>query len=437
MRERPDQPKRICLVTSGHLATNPRLVKEADALSRAGYAVRVVACKFLAWADTADAEFGERPWWPVTWVRFGALASRLQWERMRIRKKGSCALVAYLGFQPALAKRALHYVVPELARAATAEPADLYVAHNLAALPAAARAAAQHGAKLGFDAEDFHRGELPETETHTLSAALTRWTENRYIPVCDYVTAASDGIAEAYEAALGISRPTTILNVFPLTDLDAAVMAADLAEEKAPGTRTLYWFSQTIGPNRGLETALEALPLLDETVHLALRGSWASGYKAAFTTRAEALGVRHRVRALPPAPPGELIVRTAQHDVGLALELPETRNRDICISNKLFTYLLAGVPVVASATAGQRALCDTVPVATRVIPHEDPRGLALAAIGFLDDGAARSAARAEAVQAARLRWNWEIESRRLVSLISDVLRHRVHSAQGMRQTEAV
>ena len=35
--------ERICLVSPGHLSSNPRLVKEADALHEAGYAVRVVA----------------------------------------------------------------------------------------------------------------------------------------------------------------------------------------------------------------------------------------------------------------------------------------------------------------------------------------------------------------------------------------------------------
>ena len=39
---------RICLVTPGQPSTNPRLVKEADALCEAGYDVQVVACKYQA-----------------------------------------------------------------------------------------------------------------------------------------------------------------------------------------------------------------------------------------------------------------------------------------------------------------------------------------------------------------------------------------------------
>ena len=35
--------KKICLVSPGHVASNPRLVKEANSLLQAGYDVRVVA----------------------------------------------------------------------------------------------------------------------------------------------------------------------------------------------------------------------------------------------------------------------------------------------------------------------------------------------------------------------------------------------------------
>ena len=43
------------------------------------------------------------------------------------------------------------------------------------------------------------------------------------------------------------------------------------------------------------------------------------------------------------------MVRLAsQYDLGLAAEIGETPNRNISLTNKLFTYLLAGVPILAS-----------------------------------------------------------------------------------------
>src|SRR5690242_19813042 len=79
--------KRICLVSPQHLASNPRLVKEADALHEAGIAVRVIA---------GDATPGVRPLddtslaqapWPVFKVGLGArplhLARRFRQELAR------------------------------------------------------------------------------------------------------------------------------------------------------------------------------------------------------------------------------------------------------------------------------------------------------------------------------------------------------------------
>lgn len=407
-------PPRICLVTTGHPATNPRLVKEADALSEAGYDVRVVACKFVAWADRADAEFAGRPW-RVVWVRFGEMAPRRTHAMMRMRRRLAQRLVELVGFPRSLAERALHYMVPELTRKAAGEPADLFIAHNLAALPAAAAAARRHGAKLGFDAEDLHRGEFEAEQG--IEYALTCWAEEKYIPNCDYVTAASEGIAAAYSDILGIPTPVTIDNVFPLADREANVPPEALREEKVGGTRTLYWFSQTIGSGRGIENVLDALPLLGDDVHLALRGQWATGFEAAFMSRAEELGVSHRVRALSPVPPGELVVRAAQHDVGLALEQPRTWNRRVCVTNKIFTYLLAGVPAVATATEGQRRVCNRAPEATRLVAAGDAAALAAAVQDVLAEG---TRARAAANQAAE-QFNWEVEKKRYLRVVASQL----------------
>lgn len=407
---------RITLVTTGHPATNPRLVKEADAFAGAGARVRVVACKFLPWADRADAAFEGRPWYPPTWVRFGALASAPVWQAQRLRKKVSAALALRTGTPELLAVRGLHYMVPELARAAAAEPADLFVAHNLAALPAALRAARRYAAPTAFDAEDFHRGERPEAAWDTAEARLTRWAEERFIPRAAYVTAASDGIGQAYAEALGIPRPTTVLNVFPLAERDVPLAEAERAAEKPPGARTLYWFSQNLGPGRGLEAAIAALPLLPADVHLVLRGALSEAARDWLGAQVAAASVAGRVHVRPPVPPDELVARAALHDVGLALERPTTINSDLCVANKVFTYLLAGTPVLATDTTGQRGVCAAVPEATRVIPADQPEALAQAARELLERADARAAARA-----AGDRYNWDAEQRILLRLAARAL----------------
>ena len=136
-------------MTTGHPSTNPRMVKEADALVEAGYRVRVVACRFVQWADRADASFAGRAWWPPAWVPFGGSAPPVRRGWLRLRRRAALAATAGGLGMAAARERAMHYVVPELAHAAAAVAVDLYIAHNLAALPAARHAPVVTGAGSG------------------------------------------------------------------------------------------------------------------------------------------------------------------------------------------------------------------------------------------------------------------------------------------------
>src|SRR5256885_1360031 len=111
-------PRRVCLITPGHLATNPRIVKEADALSEAGCEVSVIAADYLPWARQADAEFADRPWRIAARVPFGPNAPKLTYITQTLRRRTACALARAFGVRPYLLSRAIHPASPDLAAAA-------------------------------------------------------------------------------------------------------------------------------------------------------------------------------------------------------------------------------------------------------------------------------------------------------------------------------
>ena len=408
------RPARICLVTTGQLSTNPRLVKEASALSDAGYDVRIVATHFQPWAKTDEADLW-RDEWRREIVRFGPAANLPRRAFLSLRRRLFDRLCRLAPGSPAVAARALVYVLPELTRAASREPADLYIAHNLGALPAAAKAARRHGARYGFDAEDFHRGEYSTEAVHEVR--IRALLEDAYLPGCDYVSAASDGILAAYRSLFRLERSIVLLNVFPLAERSHFVPDAELQREKPVGSRSIYWFSQTIGPDRGLEDAVRALNLLPQDYVLSLRGDWLAGYEARLRALGEEHGVERRLIKLERCPPQELIRRTAEHDIGLAAEVPTTFNRRICVTNKLFTYLTAGIPFVASGTEGQERICESVPEASRIYAPGSPTDLAAGVDALSADPQARSAAR----HAGETLFNWDMEKARFLALVDEVL----------------
>ena len=120
-----------------------------------------------------------------------------------------------------------------------------------------------------------------------------------------------------------------------------------------PALPSIYWFSQTLGPGRGLEDLIAALPLLDRDIEIHLRGRAAPGVNEWIRSQTPARW-RDRVFLHPLVPNEELLSRLAEHDVGFAGEQPYCRSRDLTVTNKILHYLLGGLAVIASDTVGQR-----------------------------------------------------------------------------------
>jgi hypothetical protein len=406
--------KRICLVTTGQPACNPRLVKEADALADAGYGVHVVAAYSADWATDADRDLVGSRRWSQTFVdwRFGS-APWTFWTS-RIRHRAACLAAPWIQMGGA-AEAAVSRITPELRRAASRFRADLYIAHNLGALPAAWHAARRHGARLGFDAEDCHVGQL--TEGDPMRPVVER-VERRYLPECDYVTASSPQIAAAYRDAYDIREPRCVLNVFPKSQRPAA---------SKPRTAllplTLYWFSQTIGPGRGLEDVVRAMgrtPAGASVLHV--RGFWAAGYEEVLRRVAAESGVdADRLVSHPVAAPDEMVRRSATYDIGLALEPGTTRNSDISLPNKMFTYLLGGQAILATLTTAQRWLLDHVSDAALGYDPGDVDTLAAHLRRWIEHPDALAAARRTSWACGDRRFNWDVEQRVFLDVVERTL----------------
>ncbi len=408
----------VCIVSPGNLASNPRVLKEADALHGAGYDVTAIVCDYNQVLRQADDEIEAAVPWKV--IRL----SRSRGEGLRARAFERLArLLSILRVRIPVSVAALSARTPvgALMRRAAEVPADLYIAHYVAALPAVAGAARRHGALIGFDAEDFHSGEGTDAPGDEFRMRMIRTVEQAILPSCAHMTAAAPLIGRAYAERYGVACPATVLNVFPLAMAPAHQRRACTSEEA--GALRAYWFSQTIGLDRGLQAFIKAMSLTKTRVTLDIRGSNRWGHGDALIALAASLGLGDRVRLLPMAAPSEMVRLAADYDVGLSLETEVSENRRICLTNKIFTYLLAGVPVVMSDTPAQRLLAPDLGPAARLCSLDDPADLTVT----LDELA--SAGRlAEASQFAwrlgRERYNWDQEQNVLLQSVAAAFARR-------------
>lgn len=396
------EKRRVCLITPGHLASTPRLVKEAEALATAGWTVHVVAGRHYAPVDSLDEAILASARWTcerVTHHRgLGSLVRRL--IRLGARR------FATSGVSPSLVARAHHAAVRLFANRAALWPADLYLGHCLAALPAAAWAARQRGSRYGFDIEDFHEAETVRTEDDPVERHAARYLQSRYLPGCAHLTAASPLIGEKIHELYGV-RPITVLNVFPLAE--APAQSATLPPVSASRPARLHWVSQVIGPGRGLEEMLTITARMRTPAQLHLRGLIHADYRGLLLSEARRLDLRHPPAFLPSAPSAELARLAADNDLGLSIELSFPFNRQLCLSNKTFTYLLAGIPQLMTPTRAHCALAADLGAAAMLGDLSEPDRTAATLDAWFAEPTRAVSARRHASDLARTRYCWDIE----------------------------
>ena len=413
---------RICLITTGQPSSNPRVVKEADALADAGHHVRVISAYWADWADAADRRWvGTRPW-SCEYVGGHPRSQRPGYLRTRLRHGISKFAVRHLRSSiliDALAHRALSRTTPELISAACRKKADLYIAHNLGALPAAVIAARNYAAVAGFDAEDLHGQERSSTNAECAEERINRQVEERLIGQCRYLSASTPEISDAYAARYGFEPPLSLLNVFPLRQQPAHRIG-----KKSESLR-LYWFSQTIGRHRGLEDVVRAMGRNNANGYeLHLQGVWQPGYQEFICKLASECGVRKEaIVSHGPGLPDDMPRLASEFDVGLSLEQPLSENRNLCLSNKIFTYLLAGNAIVATNTVAQSRLAKSISEAVKVYPPGDIDGLASILDMWRNDRASLEKFRLNAWRAGHEQYNWDSEKKKFLERIGSILLH--------------
>ena len=227
--------------------------------------------------------------------------------------------------------------------------------------------------------------------------------ERLVVPRCAAVITVSDGIAARLQDRYRLARtPTVVRNVTAL----ARNGQGDLRERLGldPGT-PLVLHQGAPAPARGCEELVDAMARLDG-VHLAFLGDPEPGYEEALAERIRRQGVSDRVRLLPSVPLDRLLSNTAEADVGVTLLQDTCENHRLALPNKLFEYIAAGVPVVASALPETERLIGEYGIGWCVAPDsaEDlAAALRLALMARQDADLHRRLARA----ADELRWTRE------------------------------
>jgi hypothetical protein len=405
--------KKIIIATSGQPCGNPRMVKEAIALYKAKYEVTVLYCPLSPWGDDFDEQlFNENR--GISWIQVGAhpYKSPTLYFFVRMRKKIWGIIYQMFGNVAHSAMKSSVLYSQELEKEVLIHQADLYVGHNLGSLKAILKAAKKHGAKASFDFEDYHRGEDVEGSVHWNKV---KNIEDQYLPFLNHATAAAPLITVAYKGTYPHLKISTILNVFPCIELYSFV-------DSTANRLRLYWFSQTVGKGRGLESIIEAVAQVTPPPEITLLGNCTEQIKQYFISFALEKGFDKRLLHFKPVvSERELFFEASKHHIGICSEDPKTTNHQYCLANKIFTYMMAKNALILSNTKAQSLFLAENGGIGQVYPIPTLENIRKIIQMYQDDRSLLEKHRTNSLKSACSSMNWESESLKLTNHYEKIL----------------
>lgn len=289
--------------------------------------------------------------------------------------------------------------------------ADLYLASDLYVLPACAAAASTREARLVYDSREIY--------THLDSSAGRPWVrwlwggvEHRYITRADAVLTVNEHIADFLSERYGIARPVVLYNAPEMTE--APPVSNRLRKDLGLDDRPIVLYQGLLREGRGLPALVQAMREVEDA-HLVIVGEGA--LEAELRRSLKALGTRGHL--LPFIPPDRLPAVTASADLGAMIYKDHTLSVRWSLPNKLFEYLAAGLPVLASPLPEIRRVIETHDVGLLADP-DDPVAVAAALRRALTDSEARARWIGNA-SAALSAYSWSNGAVHFQTLISDLL----------------
>jgi glycosyltransferase involved in cell wall biosynthesis len=380
-----------------------RIIQEARSLVDAGHSVSILSRA----GDTEDIA-GEIEGIPVEWVAVKGRDPRFGWlYRLVGVERGSnfAALWSVLTMRHTFTLRALD--------SAMAARADVYHAHDLNNLELACRAAAANRARVVYDSHEL----FSEIGNRWIQLRRKAWVrlERKLIKKAHLVVTVNEFIAAELSSRYGVPTPIVVMNCpDPPPDFDPS-RRYDLLRERlglASG-RKIVLYQGWMSEGRGLESLVRCAPMLARDADVVFMGYGDYQQVLARIASQEAPG---RVHFLPAVPHRELLPVCASADVGLIPYQAVDLNNYYSSPNKLFDYIQAGLPIVASDFPFLRKVIatDNLGVAAKLTTPESYAS-AINHLLTLPDGGEQIRANMRRVAP---RYTWQSQARALVAAYS-------------------
>ena len=343
---------KVCMVVKNQLWNDARVKKEAISLTEAGFNVTIVA-------RTEEGCPTEETWKNIRILRPPKDSARREVLRKKVigasaKKNNSLKsriirLLRRNRFRRFLTdlKRDIPWEY-RLYRAALSTGADIFHANDLDTLFICANAAGKLGAKLVYDSHELW---LESSRYFIATSALNRLryriTEKILTPRTDAVIAVTPSRGEVMKKLYPSIRKLVIIE--NSTDPIEKLQESSYLRNRLgiPVSVPVILYQGIICPERGLDKLLEAASILrNEDIAIVIMGH--DAWQGKLHRMHSEMNLKDSVFLLPPVPSETLPEVTVSADVGLILFENTCLNHYYSLPNKLYEYMMAGLPIIAS-----------------------------------------------------------------------------------------
>jgi glycosyltransferase involved in cell wall biosynthesis len=300
--------------------------------------------------------------------------------------------------------------------------ADVYHAHNLFFLWSSVIMSRLFKAKVVYDAHELHSEAFDKIKIKGLIIDLfSEFYERFLLPHYSAFIQASDERADFISLKYHIPKPYVINNNVPLVPYNGKTNRIQ-RECNLPSDSVILFYAGGIYKDgqRRIDVIISALPKLDN-VHLVILGFMHEDIQNRLLEMAEELSVGERIHVLPPCSPEEIYDYAASADIGVIPISGNSVNIRMSALNKISEYLMAGLPIASSSYPNLVSIIQNNPIGPVGATFDISSADSIAdTIRSILARRAREHFSENARQLAVTSFNWEAEEQKLLAIYRQV-----------------